>query len=157
MEKVPCTWFFGVLISSHEVMNLHGYEVTSYVALWCSVYDYCRTSFNKAWTQVMHRFKSYSWHVRDLRWWGSLAVVLAGNKAKRLSSVKHTTKQVIIIIIIKSWIQREWRHTRECTKHFTPGFLCLFLLILWKKELFTALWSFWLFLMNLWSCKVLND
>ena len=40
--------------------------------------------------QVVHRFKSYSQCVRDSRWWGSLKMVSAGNKAKRLSSVNHT-------------------------------------------------------------------
>ena len=72
----------------------------SLMALWCSGYHYCTTSFNKALTQVLHRFKSYSWRVGDSWWWASLAVVQAGNKAKCLSSVNHTTKQFIIIIII---------------------------------------------------------
>ena len=29
------------------------------LAPWCSGYHYCKTSFNKAWTQVLHRFKCY--------------------------------------------------------------------------------------------------
>ena len=33
-----------------------------------------------------------SQRVRDSRWWGSLTMVLVGNKVKRLSSVNHTTK-----------------------------------------------------------------
>ena len=37
--------------------------------------------------------------------------------------------------ITKFWIQREWHHTCECTKHFILGFLCIFLLILWKENL----------------------
>ena len=37
------------------------------LALWCSGYHYCTTSFNKARTQVLHRFKSCLWHVGDLR------------------------------------------------------------------------------------------
>ena len=32
--------------------------------------------------------------VRDSRWWGSLTIVPAGNKAKRLSSVNHTTETI---------------------------------------------------------------
>ena len=62
----------------------------------CSGYHYCTTStsFNKAWTQVLHRFKSCSRHVGDSRWWGSLTMVPAGNKAKRLSSVNHTTRTI---------------------------------------------------------------
>ena len=32
--------------------------------------------------------------VGDLRWWGSLTMVPAGNKAKRLSSVNHTAKTI---------------------------------------------------------------
>ena len=70
------------------------------VAPWGSGYHYCTTSFNKAWTQVLYRFKSCSWHVGDLRWWVSLTMVLAGNTTKCLLPFNHTTKQFIIIIII---------------------------------------------------------
>ena len=38
------------------------------------------------------RFEPYSWCVRVSRWWGSLTMVLATNKDKRLSPVNHTTK-----------------------------------------------------------------
>ena len=61
---------------------------------WSSGYHYCTTSFNKAWTQVVRKFKSCSRRVGDLRWWGSLTMVPAANKAKRLSSVNHTTKTI---------------------------------------------------------------
>ena len=36
----------------------------------------------------------------DLRWWGSLTIVLAGNKTKCLSSVNHTT---ITLFISSAW------------------------------------------------------
>ena len=36
--------------------------------------------------------------------------------------------------ITKFWIQRKWRHTRECTKHFTPDFLCIFFVSFMEKE-----------------------
>ena len=55
---------------------------------------YCTTSFNWVWTQVLRRFKPCSRRVGDSRWWGSLTVVPAGNKAKRLSPVNHTTKTI---------------------------------------------------------------
>ena len=29
----------------------------------------------------------------------------------------------------------EWRHRREYAKHFTPGFFCIFLLVLRRKNL----------------------
>ena len=61
---------------------------------WCSGYHYCTTSFNKDWTQVLHSFKSCSRSVGDSRWWRSLTMAPAGNKAKRLSSVNHTTKSI---------------------------------------------------------------
>ena len=48
---------------------------------WCSGYHYCTTSFNKAWNQVLRRFKPCSRRVGDSRWWGSLTMVPAGNKA----------------------------------------------------------------------------
>ena len=64
------------------------------VAPWCSGYHYYTTSFNLAWTQILCRFKFCSLRVRDSRWWGSLTMVLVGNKAKRLLSVNHTTKTI---------------------------------------------------------------
>ena len=36
--------------------------------------------------------------------------------------------------VIKFWIQCKWRHSRECVKHFTAGFLCIFLLDLRRKK-----------------------
>ena len=62
------------------------------VVPWCSCYHHCTSSFHNAWTQVLCRFKSCSWHIKDLRWWRSLAMVPAGNKAKRCSLVSHTAK-----------------------------------------------------------------
>ena len=35
----------------------------------------------------------------------------------------------------KFWIQRKWRHTRECTKHFASEVLYIFLFVLWRKSL----------------------
>ena len=46
------------------------------------------------------RFKPCLESVGDLRWWGSLTMIPAGNKAKRLSLVNHTTKTIIFLIII---------------------------------------------------------
>ena len=65
---------------------------TILMAPWCSGYHYCTPSFNKSWTQILCRFKSCSRRVEHSRWWGSLTMVPAGNKAKCLSSVNHTTK-----------------------------------------------------------------
>ena len=59
---------------------------------WCSGYHYYTTSFTKTWTLVLCRFKSCSRCVEDSRWWGSLKMVPAGNKAKDLLLVNHTTK-----------------------------------------------------------------
>ena len=56
-------------------------------------YQYC-TSFNKAWAQVLHRFKSCLWRVGDSKCRGSLTRVPAGNKAECLSSVNHNTKAI---------------------------------------------------------------
>ena len=57
-----------------------------------SGYHYGITSFDKTWTQVLRRFKYCSRRVGYSRWWGSLIMVPAGNKAKRPSWVNHTTK-----------------------------------------------------------------
>ena len=64
----------------------------AYVAPPSSGYHYCTTSFNIAWTQVLRRFCLR--HVGDSLCWGSLAMVPAKNKVKRLSSVSHTTKTI---------------------------------------------------------------
>ena len=61
----------------------------------CSGYHYYTTLLDKAWTQVLRRFKSYSRRVRNSRWWGSLTMVPAGNEVKRLSSVNHATKTIL--------------------------------------------------------------
>ena len=73
---------------SHEYLLSHGYHYLSHG------YHYCTTSFNKASTQMLHRFKSCPQRVRDLRWWGSLRMAPVGNKAKCLSSVNLTTKTI---------------------------------------------------------------
>ena len=70
------------------------------VVPWCSGYDYCTTSFNKPWTQVLCRFKPCLRHVGGLLWWDLwqwpwLEI--------RLSTFRQSTipqKQFIIIIII---------------------------------------------------------
>ena len=62
------------------------------LAPWCSGYYCCTNPFNKAWTQVLHKFKSCSRYVEDSRWWGSATMVTAGNMAEHLSLVSHTRK-----------------------------------------------------------------
>ena len=57
-----------------------------------SGYHSCTTSFSKAWTQVLCRLKPCLWRVRDLQWSEPLTIIMAGNKAKWLSLVNHTTK-----------------------------------------------------------------
>ena len=64
------------------------------VVLWCSGYHYYTISFNKDLSQVLRRFKFCWRRVRESRCWGSLSMVPAANKAKRLSSVNHTTKTI---------------------------------------------------------------
>ena len=57
-------------------------------------FSFCTTSLNKAQTQDLHRFISCLWHIWESRWWGSLTMVPAGNKAKCLLLVNHTTKTI---------------------------------------------------------------
>ena len=80
--------------------NIMFSRTSRFVVPWCSGYQCCTNSFNKAWTQVLRRFNSCTRHVGDSRWRESLAIFPARNKAKWLSSVNHTTKSSIIIIII---------------------------------------------------------
>ena len=64
------------------------------MALWYIGYHYCITSFIQAWTLDLCRFKSCLWHVRDLRWWEYLTMVLAESKAKCLLLVNHFAKKI---------------------------------------------------------------
>ena len=63
-------------------------------SFYISGYRYCTKLLNKAWTQVLRRFKSCPRRVGDPRWWGSLTMVPARNKAKILSSVNYVTKTI---------------------------------------------------------------
>ena len=80
-------------------------------------------------------------------------------------SIKKNFEQRFVVfwsVLTKLWsykvlIRREWRHTRECTKHFISVLLYLFSLILWNRTFHTILWSFWPTLINLWSCNILNN
>ena len=63
-------------------MTVHRNTYAKYLAPWCNGYLYCTTSFIKAWTQALGRFKS------------CLTMVPDGNKAKHLSLVNHITKTV---------------------------------------------------------------
>ena len=83
------TRFFVKFSISNSIFNS-----ISKSLVWKVSYHYCTTSFNYAWTQVLCRFKPCSRRVGDLRWWGSLTMVPAGNKANHLSSVNHTTKTI---------------------------------------------------------------
>ena len=53
--------------------------------------------------QILCRFKSCLRRVGDWQWWEFLSMVLAGNKAKCLLLVNHTTKSNHIIIPVKNW------------------------------------------------------
>ena len=88
--------FYGCLLPrTHEKTLKKIFRVTPdniTEAPWFSGHHYSTTSFNEAWTQVLRTFISCSWCVRDSRWWGSLRMVPAKNKRKRLSSINHSTK-----------------------------------------------------------------
>ena len=114
-------WSLSLAISSGTPYNLNSdckwVSNEALVVLRCSSYHYCTTSFNKAWTQVLHRFKSCLLHVRDLWWWGSLTMVPARNE--RLNAFCWSIipqKQFIIIMwwclidnrcLISSWIGQQ--------------------------------------------------
>ena len=79
---------------SHCLIHILNQLIHILLITWCSGYHYGKVWFNWAWIQVLRRFKSCSRRVGDSRWWGSLALVPAANKAKRLSSVNHTTNTI---------------------------------------------------------------
>ena len=63
-------------------------------AAWCGGYHYCITLLNKVRNQVLRRLKSCSRRVGGSGWRGSLTMVPAGDKAKRLSSVNDSAKTI---------------------------------------------------------------
>ena len=71
-----------------------------YVAPWCSGCHYCPTSFNKARTQVLRRFKPCSRSVGVWQWWESLTMVPAEIRLNMFCRSAIPQKQLIIIIII---------------------------------------------------------
>ena len=88
--------------------------ITITIVPWYSGYNYCTTSFNKVWTQVLRGFKSCLRRVRDLRWWESLTVVPAGNKSQRLSLVNHSAKTIHHqFIIISNKIMKRHKATHK--------------------------------------------
>ena len=102
-------WFFLLLLKNNlscvnknnATFNYRSYETAgssqcsnNAAAMPCFIgYHYCTTSSNKAWTQVLHKFKCY---LRRAACWRfeMVTMIPAGNKAKRLSSVDHTTKTI---------------------------------------------------------------
>ena len=64
------------------------------VVPWYSWYHYCATLFNKIWSLVQRRFNTCLRWVGDFRRWESLIKIPAENKAKRLSSIKHSAKSI---------------------------------------------------------------
>ena len=50
------------------------------VATCCCDYEYCTTSFDKVWTQMLRKPKCCLQRVEDMRWWESLAVAPTGNE-----------------------------------------------------------------------------
>ena len=81
------------------------------VVWWLSLlYNFIQQSLNSGCAQVQILL-AVSKRVGDSRGWESLKLVSGGSKAKRLSSVNHTTKQFIIIIIINQkdiWNYVSW-------------------------------------------------
>ena len=69
---------------------------------WCSNYSYCATLFRKIWTQVLHRFKSCSWWVGDLRCWEFLTCSRLEIKLNAFPSSTIPLKQFIVIFIFLS-------------------------------------------------------
>ena len=70
------------------------YKLFLYSFSWIDTNFECTTLFVKAWTQVLHWFKSYLRRVEDLRWWESLTEVPTGDKTNRYSLVNHTAKTI---------------------------------------------------------------
>ena len=82
------------------VVLFHSFIVFLFiVAPWCSGYRYCTNSFNKAWIQVLRRFK-FCWpRVEDLRWRESLTVVRLEIRVNTFRRLTIPQEKFIIMII----------------------------------------------------------
>ena len=65
--------------------------------------------------------------------------------------------------VTKFWIKHKWRHTRKYTKHFIPGFLCIFCQSYGEKSSYKVLLCIWQFykksygIANVWLIKLYLD
>ena len=77
---------------------------------WCSGYRYCTTSFNKAWTQVLCRFKSCSQRVRHLHYSNIIPLFYVDSE-----TVKKTAA------ILEPWLAKA-EHIKDTRNHhqFVP-------------------------------------
>ena len=66
--------FLNTLTRFLQRKHLMQYFIFISLAPWYSCNHYCTTLFNKAWSQVLCRFKSYWQRLGDLRWWESLTM-----------------------------------------------------------------------------------
>ena len=103
-------------------VNIIQKQLTIYFTMDWFLHD-CTFSFKKAWAQALCRFKSCSPPIKKSRWWGSLTMVTAGNKAKHLSSVNDTTKAIHHQFIITIFEKIPFPHTDRAPfltffKHF---------------------------------------
>ena len=80
------------------------------MAPWCSGYRYCTTSFNKAWTQVLCRFKSCSQRVRHLHYSNIIPLFYVDSE-----TVKKTAA------ILEPWLAKA-EHIKDTRNHhqFVP-------------------------------------
>ena len=93
-----CTFMYiYIRLDVHIYMQIFYVHLCTYMyilAPLCRGYDYCTTSLNKAWTQALCKFKSYSRCVGDSQW---------SRLEKLLSAFRRFfQKQFIIFIFIKS-------------------------------------------------------
>ena len=113
-----------IIIIKH--VKFYSSSIKSRLAPWCSGYHYCSVSFNKAWTWFCAG-SNLTWDmlVRDSRWWGSLTMVLTGNKANTFC--RSTIPQNQFIISSTGSLQWAWDykfHALEVYLHptFTAPF-----------------------------------
>ena len=110
------TKFLGNFMSSLDLDD---------VVSWCSGYQYCTSSFNLTWNQILGRFKLYSWRVGDSQCWGPLTLIwmeIRVNAFRRstipqkkfhnhhIYSLFSTTEEKIEIYINKFFINSDKLH-----------------------------------------------
>ena len=140
MKPKKSSFIFFIKVHKRLRFSFIFFPFFFYVAPWCSGYRYCTTSFNKAWTQVLRRFKPCLPRIGDFWQWSRLEIRL---NAFRWSTIPQKQFIIIIIIIIIK--------VKVYVSQWMPGMVFFFI---WLQCLVSLYHRSMLFLLNKSHCIV---